>query len=347
MRKKAAKNRLPLDLAPFSTRPERGYIIERFVESAVKVARVIWETEYETMALQQQEYQDHQQRGRAFDADFVNQDLERRLHRKTQKLTRAMQELKQTQQQLHELQNGVKDVTATNAPKRSHPAAPETGLSPEEDGPDVSSILGPYNEGNDDDDDDDVDYHNGKKHAEEARDEEEAREDDPTAIRAPKQHPSLAHTDSHAKSAKSSLPRRRGSGGGKSGQGKDKSDESRRSWDDRSRKSQHSTDESQAKSIQSSLPRRRSGGRSRQRESKLDVLTRQSRRSWDDRSRKSHRSNDENSYYSFYSRRLARSRSKSRTRNSSPAPPPATKRPMRNIFKGLRARVQKNYGTDV
>jgi hypothetical protein len=45
--KRAAKDRLPLDMAQYSPKPERGIIIEYFVDNAVRTAKVGWDNEYE------------------------------------------------------------------------------------------------------------------------------------------------------------------------------------------------------------------------------------------------------------------------------------------------------------
>ena len=185
IRKRAAKNRLPLDLAPFSSKPERGYIIDRFVDSAVKEAKVLWDAEHETKMLQQQEYQEHQQRRGLLPskADFVNEELERRLLRKNQKLSRAMKDLKQTQKQLNALQRklkeAAKEVTTTTSKATATTAGAPSRATHDE--PEVNSILGPYHHG-------EVEDETGEnRDDDEEEDGYEGVEDDPTAIQAPQQ----------------------------------------------------------------------------------------------------------------------------------------------------------------
>jgi hypothetical protein len=135
IRKKAARDRLPLDLSPFSTKPERGYIIERFVESAVKSAKEEWDHESSELQRQQQEQlqqqQDdedneddelrQQQRGNA-----VHQELGRRLYQKSQKLNLAMKQLKQTQMQLDQLRKELKTTFTPTITTRTNPLTPTT-----------------------------------------------------------------------------------------------------------------------------------------------------------------------------------------------------------------------------
>jgi hypothetical protein len=45
--KKAVKGRLPLDMAQYGSKPERGIIIEYYVENAVQSAKAEWDNEYE------------------------------------------------------------------------------------------------------------------------------------------------------------------------------------------------------------------------------------------------------------------------------------------------------------
>ena len=45
--KKAVKGRLPLDMAQYGSKPERGIIIEYYVENAVRSAKAEWDNEYE------------------------------------------------------------------------------------------------------------------------------------------------------------------------------------------------------------------------------------------------------------------------------------------------------------
>jgi hypothetical protein len=47
--KKAVKDRLPLDLAQYGPRPERGAIIDYYMQSAVRNAKAEWDHEYEKM----------------------------------------------------------------------------------------------------------------------------------------------------------------------------------------------------------------------------------------------------------------------------------------------------------
>jgi hypothetical protein len=47
--KRAAKDRLPLDMAQYSPRPERGVIIDYFVENAVRTAKVVWDNEHKKL----------------------------------------------------------------------------------------------------------------------------------------------------------------------------------------------------------------------------------------------------------------------------------------------------------
>lgn len=47
--KKAVKERLPLDLAQYGPRPERGSIIDYYMQSAVRNAKKEWDAEYEKM----------------------------------------------------------------------------------------------------------------------------------------------------------------------------------------------------------------------------------------------------------------------------------------------------------
>ena len=47
--KKAVKDRLPLDLARYGPRPERGAIIDHYMQSAVRNAKAEWDHEYEKM----------------------------------------------------------------------------------------------------------------------------------------------------------------------------------------------------------------------------------------------------------------------------------------------------------
>jgi hypothetical protein len=47
--KRAAKDRLPLDMAQYSPKPERGTIIEYFVDSAVRTAKLAWDNEHKKM----------------------------------------------------------------------------------------------------------------------------------------------------------------------------------------------------------------------------------------------------------------------------------------------------------
>ena len=175
---------MPLDLAAFSSKPERGYIIQRFIDLALKEAKGQWEAEHETEMLQQHAYQEHQQRRGIHDeeADVVTKELERRLHRKHQKLSRAMKDLKQTQMQLNALQRklneAAKEVTAATSTSAPPPRATYGSRETKKDEPEVSSILGPYYHGEgadamgEDRDDDDV-Y--------------DRVENDPTAIQAPQQ----------------------------------------------------------------------------------------------------------------------------------------------------------------
>jgi hypothetical protein len=47
--KKAVKDRLPLDLAQYGPRPERGAIVDYYMQSAVRNAKAEWDHEYEKM----------------------------------------------------------------------------------------------------------------------------------------------------------------------------------------------------------------------------------------------------------------------------------------------------------
>jgi hypothetical protein len=47
--KRAAKARLPLDMAQYSPKPERGVIIEYFVDNAVRTAKAVWVNEHERL----------------------------------------------------------------------------------------------------------------------------------------------------------------------------------------------------------------------------------------------------------------------------------------------------------
>jgi hypothetical protein len=47
--KRAVKDRTPLDMAQYSPKPERGIIIDYYVENAVRMAKAEWDNEYEKM----------------------------------------------------------------------------------------------------------------------------------------------------------------------------------------------------------------------------------------------------------------------------------------------------------
>ncbi|KAG7352279.1 hypothetical protein IV203_008327 [Nitzschia inconspicua] len=47
--KRAVKDRLPLDMAQYSPKPERGIIIDYFIENAVRNAKTKWDSEYQKL----------------------------------------------------------------------------------------------------------------------------------------------------------------------------------------------------------------------------------------------------------------------------------------------------------
>jgi hypothetical protein len=88
--KKAVKDRLPLDLAQYGPRPERGVVIDYYMQSAVRNAKTEWDSEYEKIVSNV---------GREAD-----QKLKNELDEKTRKLNETMEELLLTRKELANLQ---------------------------------------------------------------------------------------------------------------------------------------------------------------------------------------------------------------------------------------------------
>ena len=84
--KKAVKDRLPLDLAQYGPRPERGIMIDYYMQSAVKNAKSEWDGEYEKMVSHMKEEKDR--------------EMERDLETKTNKLNETLDELLATRKEL-------------------------------------------------------------------------------------------------------------------------------------------------------------------------------------------------------------------------------------------------------
>lgn len=106
--KKAVKNRLPLDLAQFGPRPERGSIIDYYMQSAVRNAKNEWDSEYEKMVANMKGVADH--------------ELQHHLKAKTTKLVSTLAELNSTKKQVSALQrelNEAKRELKENASLRS------------------------------------------------------------------------------------------------------------------------------------------------------------------------------------------------------------------------------------
>ena len=95
--KKAVKDRLPLDLAQYGPRPERGSMIDHYMQSAVKNAKTEWDGEYEKMVSHMKEEADR--------------EMERELEVKTTKLNETLDELLATRRELDMLKN---DMMARN-----------------------------------------------------------------------------------------------------------------------------------------------------------------------------------------------------------------------------------------
>jgi hypothetical protein len=87
--KKAVKDRLPLDLAQYGPRPERGSIIDYYMQSAVRNAKTEWDGEYENMVVSKNNESDS--------------DLHNELYLKSDKLTDALSELAKTKKELQGL----------------------------------------------------------------------------------------------------------------------------------------------------------------------------------------------------------------------------------------------------
>lgn len=94
--KKAVKDRLPLDLAQFGPRPERGNIIDYYMQSAVRNAKNEWDSEYEKMV--------------AATRNVAETERQTELKAKTAKLVATMAELNKTQKDLLALKREVKEV---------------------------------------------------------------------------------------------------------------------------------------------------------------------------------------------------------------------------------------------
>lgn len=107
--KKAVKDRLPLDLAPFGPRPERGSIIDYYMQSAVKNAKNEWDNEYEKMV--------------AGMRNVADSELRNNLKAKTTKLVATMAELNKTKKELsavkQELRETKRELTRENDSLRS------------------------------------------------------------------------------------------------------------------------------------------------------------------------------------------------------------------------------------
>jgi hypothetical protein len=88
--KKAVKDRLPLDLAQYGSLPDRGKIIDYYMQSAVRNAKHEWDTEYEKMVANMKGVADH--------------ELQHHLQAKTTKLVTTLAELNSTKQQVVDLQ---------------------------------------------------------------------------------------------------------------------------------------------------------------------------------------------------------------------------------------------------
>lgn len=89
--KSAVKNRLPLDLAQYGPRVERGIIIHYYIQSAIRNAKTEWDGEYEKMVSSMK--------------NTADVELRRELHSKKKKLAAAMEELARTKNELQALQN--------------------------------------------------------------------------------------------------------------------------------------------------------------------------------------------------------------------------------------------------
>ena len=84
--KRAVKDRLPLDLAQYGPRPERGAMIEYYIQSAVRNAKTEWDREYEKMVTSVRK-----------EADA---ELEQKLREKSLKLEETIDELNRTRREL-------------------------------------------------------------------------------------------------------------------------------------------------------------------------------------------------------------------------------------------------------
>lgn len=109
--KKAVKDRLPLDLAQYGPRPERGSIIDYYMQSAVRNAKNEWDGEYETMVANMKGVADH--------------ELQHHLKAKTQKLVTTMAELNTTKKQVAALQ---RELTEAKRELKENSSSGRSGL---------------------------------------------------------------------------------------------------------------------------------------------------------------------------------------------------------------------------
>jgi len=88
--KKAVKERLPLGLAQFGPRPERGGIIDFFVQNAIRTAKAEWDSDYEKMVASMR--------------DHANYELTQNINMKNDKLIDAQTELERAQAEVLRLE---------------------------------------------------------------------------------------------------------------------------------------------------------------------------------------------------------------------------------------------------
>lgn len=101
--KRAIKHRLPVDLAKYGPRPERGRIIEYYIQAATRQAKHEWDREYEQEVAKMR--------------DSAETELQRELKSKNGKLVAAKAELEATKKELQSLRRELHDNT--RAPRRS------------------------------------------------------------------------------------------------------------------------------------------------------------------------------------------------------------------------------------
>jgi len=152
--KKAVKDRVPLDLAPFGTKPERGNVIDYYMQLAVRNAKLEWDNEYEKMVTGNgsklvqssggnSSFQNEKLKAALTELKKTRMELEalkcdqqqstrdeRSLHGSLS-LKEQMQELKQQQKQINSKMQQLRDQHKNNAGRSSDKGPTATHVSKE------------------------------------------------------------------------------------------------------------------------------------------------------------------------------------------------------------------------